>query len=466
MRVYSGNNSATSYSFPFNLTNQYNKVISNITLRVAARKGESISEWHSETRDVIYPGCPITPICDTLGENISVTKNNYYKTCIKQSNNCYNWSEEKACPDGLVYNSELGICYSGLGSSCSGSDNNGNSLFCVDGLQVPFGAYNRTGQSCGNNHQTCVACNEGLEWNSDAGECIDPNCNQNCTTLGGTCLNETFGDPINNISENASLNCCTSKKCYVCDEGLHYFNGSCVSNNCSGIQPTGFNFTKGNNFTTIGATNWDYRMDLRSSSNGLGACQWYCNSGFKLNISDNKSCMVGNASCVSEIGGFCSSSGMNGSYSVEGSCDTGVCYMCNVSAGYNYNGSGCIYGLCTNGQTWNGLACVTPSSDISCNDGCALNNKCVRGSFRAEIDLQRVYCDGTTNEFVLQKENDATCIENYECKTNLCTQDGRCIDIAEEVIKASTILKKISCWISTGFKWDSSEWATCLASED
>lgn len=450
LKLFSGPLSNPSYSLDLNITNEMGRRLSNISFRVASRNTTTRSNW-SDFKTIVIGNlnCPNVP-CDELGENISVSSyNNKYKTCVL-INGCLNWSSEQTCPTAYLFNSDLGKCVYSSPNTCRGNNQvTGKPKICFVNTSVgsPYGSSIQSG-SCGTNYEICIACDAGKDWDVSQKECTT---NNNCT---GVCSGVLVGNAFN----NTNFTCGSSKSCYTCNEGYHIFNGSCVSNNCAGIAPVGLNFTRGANTTSVGLTNWTYRLDLRGST--LGACEWYCDSGFRLNISDNRSCVEGIANCTSEVGGFCGSSALNNSYSIEGNCSVGLCYVCNSSAGYSWNGSACAHGVCSNGLVWNGASCVT---EISCDNGCIYNGKCFKEEFRMTIDSNRMYCEVGSHIFVVQKDNNQTCNYNAQCKSNLCDSSGKCVDIIQQVRDSAELLKKLTCWISTGFKWGSSAWNTCLA---
>jgi len=464
LKLFSGFLNNPSYSFNLNVSDQMGRVLSNVSFKVASRNSTTMSSWSEiRTINVANPSCPASPVCNELGKNTSVAfYNNKYKTCVLVDG-CFNWSAEQTCPTAYLFNVAQGKCvYSGAPDTCSGGySSDGKPSLCFENTSVgaPFGSHIESG-NCPNDYQICIACNAGSSWDSSENECINDDCVKNCTTTNGICSNVS----ILNAGINVSLSCCTSKSCYQCGEGYHPYNGSCVSNNCSGVEPIGFNFTSGVNTTLAGSINWTYRLDLRNTTTALSGCEWYCNSGFRLNISDNKSCIEGIANCTSEVGGFCSSSNnpLNNSNKVEGNCSVGSCYVCNVSAGYSWNGTMCVFGQCSNSQIWNGITCVDPV--VSCDSGCISDGKCFKEGFRMVTSSGRSYCGyETPHIFKLQKENNQTCMANSECKSNLCDGSGKCVDIVAEVRNSARFLKQLTCWISTGFKWNSPEWNSCLA---
>ena len=80
--------------------------------------------------------------------------------------------------------------------------------------------------------------------------------------------------------------------------------------------------------------------------------------------------------------------------------------------------AGCKYGSC--------IAC----------DGCFLD-KCIPYGTRKSGG----YCD-LTNEFLAQKDNEETCDNNYECKSNLCINDS-CV--------SQSLIQKILDWFKQLF---------------
>jgi hypothetical protein len=314
--------------------------------------------------------------------------------------------------------------------------------------------------NCVNNYQICIACNAGHSWDSVQKECTIDGCTNNCT---GVCS----GANIPNSIINTNSTCCSSKSCYACSVGYHPNNGSCVSDICSGVKPVenSPNVSFGVNSTNISSINmtWNYIRGV------AGACQWNCSPDYKINVSNNLSCMYGRVNC-SEINGICSSATLsNAGVDSNADCISGSCFVCNEGQRYFSNGTSCVFNnSCASGYVWNGFIC---SSSIPCASNCILDGKCivsdpnriVRANLNASGDIIKVYCDPSSNIFVRLLADNQTCSFNAQCASNLCGSDLKCLNIAQEVRNASGWLKKVYCWFSTGFSFNSAAYNACLA---
>lgn len=75
-----------------------------------------------------------------------------------------------------------------------------------------------------------------------------------------------------------------------------------------------------------------------------------------------------------------------------------------------------------------------------CN-GCVYNYKCLAYGTRILYEDISSYCN-LDDRFVKQKENEASCMNNYECKSNFCS-DGECYDIKGEIQETRGVLELI-----------------------
>ena len=105
----------------------------------------------------------------------------------------------------------------------------------------------------------------------------------------------------------------------------------------------------------------------------------------------------------------------------DSDCHTGYCAM-NVGTKYGQTSS---MDVCENIDTTTTTIPTTTTTikerEDKC-DGCLVGEKCVNYGIRLKIENVPMYCD-ITNEFVKQKEEDASCQNNYECASNLCVND-------------------------------------------
>ncbi len=459
--------SGSSIIVPF-LNDSNVKIMKNISYSIFSYRGANRSEpTYGNIQNIDY-GC--NSECNFLGENISVedVDPTNYKTCVRNesSNYCFKWSVPMGCPISSIFDNESLKCSGVLGTNDCLDSRPGKQYmyFCNTSTKSLANAENVGERSCGIPGIGCYSCDSGYSYDSQQGFCVSNSCfNQpggvrasECSVAKGIC-NNSVG--FTNAIVNDSLDCCNPDfKCFVCSNGYHARNGTCVLNNCTGNEPLGSNFTKGIDFTTNASVNltWSYVSGVART------CQWNCSVGFRLNKLDNRSCIEGFAPC-GEFDGICSSTVLAGGNVVgNANCSTGEnCYVCNIQDGYVKNGSVCSRG-CVNGKIWNGISCVNERP--GCN-GCVLNNRCVGDSsivVRVNVAGNRYYCD-TTHEFKLLIENNQSCQFNAQCSSNLCGADGKCLDIAEEVRKASGFMKSVVCWFQNGFSSTSNAYDECLA---
>lgn len=84
-----------------------------------------------------------------------------------------------------------------------------------------------------------------------------------------------------------------------------------------------------------------------------------------------------------------------------------------------------------------------------CNGCLDENNNCIGFGIRSSIDNSDFYC-GFDTSWHLQKEDNDPCQNNYECKSNQCS-NGYCINLQEQLRETQNILQKIWDWISRLF---------------
>lgn len=460
---------AGAYNLPLNIIDDGSKIISNVTFYVLANKASNRSNSASSVINVNYRcqnGCYV------LGQNVSASvdgqsETNKYRTCVNlpaPNHICMNYSEVKTCDAGLKFVN--GACQYAGTFNC-----NGEGDFCNEsGISISHASLDSS-KSCVLAGVGCYKCDGGYALDSAQKVCVNSSCMtqvsgmNSCSYAGGLCKNTSISGAI----LNPSLDCCSSNGCYICNAGYHVSNGTCVSDDCSGFKPHGNNFTLGVNNTNVSSVNmtWNYIVGP------VGACQWNCSSDYRLNISDNLSCVYGKAMCSdSSVNGICTKVSLIGgvNYSASAICDSGSCFVCDNSLRYFSNGTNCVLNnSCASGMVWNGLTCVSPMA--SCT-GCVLGTKCIGSSegtkiMRVNVNISgtitKAYCDPASKMFAPLVTDNQTCSYNAQCASNLCGADLRCLNIAKEVKDASSLMKKVYCWFSTGFSLNSTAYNACLA---
>ncbi len=443
--------SASTYAIPMLVNDSSGKIINNVGFKVAQRNNGIRSRLSAEKNVSVYYAC--NSECNTLGATRCAGVLNY-QTCVRASpgSSCYVWSANSTCASlGQEYSCSLSMnrCESSAGVNCNGNNAQGLARFCYLSNAELLNINREASMTCPTG-QACFVCNQNFSWNAVSASCLRNN--PTCVVNGGVCSNYSGGMNINN-----NLTCASgADSCYVCSAGQHFYNTACISNNCTGVSPAGNNFSNGASTILTGVSNWTYVLAKLPAE--LGACEWACNSGFRINRSTNNSCEAGLAGC-SEVGGLCVSSvgvGMTNLASF-GNCSisTQTCVKCNGAAGYSLSGSACVL-TCTGGQTWNGTHCISPPG-ATCNNGCMYNTSCFREGFR----LNSQFCNAVS--FVAQKSINATCTKNYECTTNFCGPEGKCVSLTQQIAESRGFLRRIWCWISSGFNTSNSNYATCIA---
>jgi len=459
--------SGNSFSIPLLIGDSSGKVVSRVGVSVAQVKNNLRSAWSSESivSNVIY-GC--SHECNVSGSTKCLSSLNYEVCGNYDSDICYEWSSSKSCSSdfGNYYScsSASDKCESSVGVNCVGINANSLNLFCYVGDNILNGT-KESNYNCPTG-QSCFSCAQNFTWNGT--NCLRNNAN--CTSSGGYCSSLQVVGGVINETLSCSLG---TDSCYICGEGFHGYGGSCISNNCTGIKPVldsaHVNFGANNTNNSLVNMTWNYIRGV------AGACQWNCSSDYKINVSDNLSCVYGRVNC-SEIGGICSTTVLsNAKVSSDADCVSGSCYVCNNEQRYFSNGVSCVFNnTCASGSVWNGFAC---SQYVQCSSNCTLNGKCivsepnriVRTNLNVDGKVIKAYCDPSSKVFVELLADNQACSYNAQCASNLCGADMRCLNIAKEVRDASSWLKSVYCWFSTGFRYSTdlnSDYMKCLNAED
>ncbi|MEM4330441.1 MAG: hypothetical protein QW273_00325 [Candidatus Pacearchaeota archaeon] len=371
------------------------------------------------------------------------------------SNSCLSWSQPINCLPGQICSSNR-CTIGGRTNTCTP-----NSKICSTNL--PEHAIVDERLQCPSSDQFCFSCEENYTWNGTT--CVISSCRENEKIFNNSCVESCPEGTF--LFERVCISSCPTgyflfnNTCLNrCPEGYHSFNNAtCVSNICGGTSP--FNnesvVIKGRENYYTGIKNWTF---VKTPIFGpLRECEWSCRSGFILNPLNNSECIPGKYSCE-EINGICISpsnfsTGMinlsNYSYCEDNSF---ICIYCNLEEGYSLNGTSCVK-MCPNSYYWNGTSCI---SIYNCTQNkCYLNGKCLPQGFR----FNRTYCNGSV--FVSQREVNSNCQNDYECITNYCGPQRRCIDLTGEISRNASLIKKVWCWISNGFNTKSEGYLNCIS---
>ncbi len=473
VRIYSGDLTSQTFSIPLLINDTFGKTLRNVTLKTAAKAAGSRSQWASSDIVMNYD---CTNACNQLGENSSVATNDKYQTCIRnQSSSCYIKSAVITCPPQYnLYNASSQQCYFGGGVTCTSTDSSGQPKFCFVNSSATVPHATPTGDNCVVGGFSCWACNAGNTWDELQAKCVKSNCNQNCTGTNnnqGICANASVVSGLSNGTVSSSYECCNYDSCYRCSQGFHIYNGTCVSDTCTGIAPQTTNGTIiGPNSTSQGM-DWAYNASISSTS--PAACRWKCADGYHNVTNDTfNGCVIGWGPCA-DYGGVCytNQTTLANATAINGSCSgSDICYKCNAP-NFNWNGSACI--SCTDTCRSNGGNCLMSQIDYAnlnssltccgggscyqcmsgyswgdstnstcvCTSGCNYNNMCIPMGIRLMVDNQRKYCS-SARKLEIQMDTNATCANNYECVTNLCNNQ-KCVSLATELQNNTNLLSQL-----------------------
>ncbi len=209
-----------------------------------------------------------------------------------------------------------------------------------------------------------------------------------------TCINST-----KNCSDGYVASCsntCTNGICSQCTPNCIGHEGLCATVTCSST-------------TQI------------CSDGYIASCQQTCNpstgtcvscipdcSGHQLDKCVNVQCGTNQKTCLDGYIASC-----------QQTCDstTGICLTCTPS-------------------------CTGHEGEVPvCQSGCLQNGACLSIGMRIMKDDIPSYCD-VSNSIKTQKEDGENCLNNYECKTNYCSNNV-CVNLQKELEEQRGILQKI-----------------------
>ncbi|MEI7718296.1 MAG: hypothetical protein WCI72_00380 [archaeon] len=282
-------------------------------------------------------------------------------------------------------------------------------------------------------------------------------------------LKKSFGG----MNINSQLECCTGEVCVQCSEGSHFYNGTCVSDDCTnltGFAPQGFNFTAGVNKTNSSSVimEWNYVSGV------AGACQWNCSYGYTLNLSTNNTCQeIVKVNCTANVSKYiCSNLSISNAFnnSQLGFCEDSSksCFACNTNA--TLRDGVCVAKTCADdGLIDNGIECV---ANISCpSNKCTVKRngveKCVPDGLKMKVNNTEMYCDAVIDHKLKPLlANSAVCSFSSQCKSNLCAVNATgtmvCLDVRSQVNFITNALISINCFLTNGFSWSSTAYLTCV----
>ena len=83
----------------------------------------------------------------------------------------------------------------------------------------------------------------------------------------------------------------------------------------------------------------------------------------------------------------------------------------------------------------------TENQTIVCTLGCSWNETCILQGTRVQTNTSSSYCD-IDSDLKEQKNVDESCLNNYECKTNFCSNNN-CYDVEQQVNETNQLLEWI-----------------------
>jgi len=88
-------------------------------------------------------------------------------------------------------------------------------------------------------------------------------------------------------------------------------------------------------------------------------------------------------------------------------------------------------------------------SSGECN-GCMKDITCLPAGTRIVTDNTPQYCDSSSKQFTQQEPNGASCSSNYECKSNLCSNNA-CTNLVREVRETRSAVQRFVGWLKNVF---------------
>ncbi len=409
------------------------KMISSVELLVYAFNGSARSVYTNSTLTNIYYGC--SSGCSVLNNKSEIVDSDptNYDSCERIGNSyCFNWTERTCSIDtnAMLFDSVSNSCKNNGSYGCGDESAGPKTSFCnFSTVSLSMATpKNPVLGVCGLNgfNVGCYQCNASYKYDSAKGYCTKCTGNQQvvgCEQNGGICNNS---NTFNGLAKNESFDCCNPDfNCFKCPAGQHFYDNTCVSNNCTGIDRPLFNDSKavfGVNITTNSSFSmvWNF-----VNSSNVNACQWSCAAGYKLNESDNVSCVEREKFNCTLEGGVCSITNVeNSTESSAGNCTSTAakCFMCQNN--FKSNGTACVPKTCVDdGKVNNGIGCVAPLT--TCENGCPYdkNGRSICLPNKARVNApngNKYYCNSTSHTFRLTLSNGASCTWDTQCTDNFC----------------------------------------------
>ncbi len=201
--------------------------------------------------------------------------------------------------------------------------------------------------------------------------------------------------------------------------------------------------------------------DVDCNDNGFvdagKSCSGLFNSWVLMNV--NFSLLNTTASSWTNLGGEWWWSNGNGWYYTYGNCSQGTYgrwlsisnYADNWAWGFAMNCSqnGTSYCSVSSSGGDNNPPLTTPNCTTI--GRCTYSSVCVANGFRVNNSaLGRLYCNVPTNSFIIQKAENASCQNDYECISNLCLQE-RCTNLITQIATSRTLMDRMICWVQKIF---------------
>ena len=316
--------------------------------------------------------------------------------------------------------------------ACNGNENcstcSGDCGSCVPSC-VPK-TCSQLGKTCGSVDDSC-----GIILNCGSSSISCSQTFGTCSVTGTkTCLADGTGygecvttDPI--IANCAGKTCGSDGcggVCGTCENGKNCINGNCITTCVD--SDGGLNYTIEGNITQY--PSGSYFLDICANNTSNILIETICKNG-SISSEEHHDCTLDGMICKGRV---CINSCIPKTCSQLGKTCGGVSDGC---------GGSLNCGSCASGSSCQDGACI---AETPLCQGCSVGEKCYLQGIRFPNERgDSLYCD-IDDDAKLQKDIDESCMNNFECKSNTCS-NNKCVGLVEEVRAQAGLLTKIWCTI-------------------